>query len=209
MQDVVLMVLLGLGLFLLALGVALGGADPVNTMLGELLAAGAGVFAIGLWVRGLLRTWSRSARIQRSEQSELAEQLTPQLFGNHPPYVIEAAEKLGDARDTTAVPHLIYALEQCVETQPPCWCEMGEALVTALARIGDRTALPVLFRLENVRGIGFISAIRSAIASIEPSTSLLRPGNGDALHIDLLLHPAHAVPDENPQALLRSVDVRE
>jgi hypothetical protein len=72
--------------------------------------------------------------------------------------------------------------------------------------IGDRRALPLLYRIENVRGIGFISTIREAIAAIEPQTSLLRPGSADLLP-DTLLRPVQArMEPEEPKLLLRATD---
>ena len=63
-----------------------------------------------------------------------------------------------------------------MDVQSPQWRDAAIALVVALERIGDRRALPLLHRLENVRGIGLIPVIRHAIAAIEPQTSLLRAG---------------------------------
>src|SRR5690348_15394692 len=131
MKDTVLLILLGLGLLLLALGVAIGGDSILNIHLAEWLACGAGAVAIGLWIRRTLHSLTQAARVQRAEQSEFAADWTPLLFGSHTGYIIEAAEKLGEARDTSAVPHLVYALEQCVDTQQPGWCDVGAALANA------------------------------------------------------------------------------
>ena len=133
--------------------------------------------------------WNRR-RKKQAEYSKLADWLTPRLRDSHVPNVITAAERLGAARDVTAVPDLMAALERCVETQPPGWSECAAALANALARIGDRRALLLLYRLDNVRGIGLIPAVRNAIAAIEPQTSLLRAGS---------------VFDVPPTSLLRSV----
>ena len=122
------------------------------------------------------RRVAAAAALKQAEYSQLADWFTPRLQDSHVPNVILAAERLGEARDTTAVPDLMSALERCVETQPPGWSECAAALANALARIGDRRALPLLYRLDNVRGIGLIPAVRNAIAAIEPQTSLLRAG---------------------------------
>jgi hypothetical protein len=79
-------------------------------------------------------------------------------------------------------------------------------VVEALTKIGDRRALPILYRIENVRGIGFITNIREAIAAIEPQTSLLRPGSAD-LPPETLLRPVQSrVGPDEPALLLRATD---
>jgi hypothetical protein len=120
---------------------------------------------------------------------------------------VEAAEKLAAARDSTAVPAILRALQTCADSQSPGWRERAEALANAHGAIGDRRSLPLLYRLENVRGIGFIPAVRSAIAAIEPQTSLLRPGSVEAVNVPQLLRPADQSIDEEPKHLLRSLDV--
>jgi hypothetical protein len=149
-----------------------------------------------------LRAWRQHRHIKQAEYSELAEWLAPRLQENHPLNIITAAQKLGAARDVTAVPDLMDALERCVETQPPGWSECAAALANALARIGDRRALPLLYRLDNVRGIGLIPAVRNAIAAIEPQTSLLRAGSAFDVSPDSLLRSVQARPDANESAIL-------
>ncbi len=131
-----------------------------------------------LWLNNLSRDWVREKPLPRMKrfESEAVKEWTPFLCTDHAPNIIRAAEKLGEARDSSAVPALMHTLEDVVDVQSPQWREAAVALVAALERIGDRRALPLLNRLENVRGIGLIPAIRHAIAAIEPQTSLLRPG---------------------------------
>src|ERR1041385_3638572 len=129
------------------------------------------------------------------------------LFGSYSPYVIDTAVRLAEERDVTAVPALIIALQRCVDQQSPGWREVAEALVLALARIGDRRALNLLYRLENVRGIGIIPSIREAIAAIEPQTSLLRPGSADDALTETLLRPAHSTPTPDNDAVLDRTSV--
>ena len=170
-------------------------------------ACALGTIAGFLWTRRTLRRLRRERRVRKAQCSPLAETLTPLLQGSFSPYVIEAAEKLGEARDASAVPALIAALERCVETQPPGWSDQAAALANSLARIGDRRALALLYRLDNVRGIGLIPAVRNAIAAIEPQTSLLRAGSQYDLTPHLLLRSAHHQADANDTAvLLRSAD---
>ncbi len=163
-------------------------------------------FLAGMVCTLLVRRRRVRQRLSLQESwSPLTKRLTPGLLGNHSPDIIEAAELLGVARDATAVPALIAALERCVETQPPGWSERATALANALGQIGDRRALPLLYRLDNVRGIGLISAVRNAISAIEPQTSLLRPGSADAATNHLLLRPVRQNPDPEAKAtLLRS-----
>ena len=157
--------------------------------------------------RRLFRRWKQARHIRQSQFSPLAQTLTPQLQGEYSPYVIEAAEQLGAARDVTAVPALIIALEHCVETQRPGWRDRAAALAESLGRIGDRRALPLLYRLDNVRGIGLIPAVRNAIASIEPQTSLLRAGSRDNVPPQSLLRSVAQRPEtEDAAVLLRSVE---
>lgn len=158
-----------------------------------------------LWRRGR----NKRRRLAQERRSPLAKRLMSDLMGNDSAHIIEAAELLGEARDVTAVPVLILALERCIETQPPGWSERAAALATALGKIGDRRALPLLYKLDNVRGIGLISAVRNAIASIEPQTSLLRPGSAEDVAPELLLRPVTLHSDSDPDArrtLLRTTD---
>lgn len=203
--------LLGVGISLLLLGMALSGwsAPPEKLWL---LLGGVSLTGTGVWLQKQGSRWARGKRTRRLERdaSPLVVELAPMLYGDYTPYVIEAAEKLGEAQDTTAVPTLLYVLEECVNAQRPGWREVSEALANALARIGDRRALPLLFRLENVRGIGFIPSIRNAIAAIEPQTSLLRPGSADYATAETLLRPLHNThnPDD-ARVLLRSTSESE
>ena len=139
--------------------------------------------------------WSGWVVQRRSERrcSALVTELTPQLLGEYGPYVIDAATRLGMANDPTAVPVLMRALESYVEAQRPGWRDVAEVIVETLGRLGDRRALHLLRRLETVRGIGFIGALRAAIASIEPQTSLLRPG---VLTAHTLLRPSKSTLDQ-------------
>ena len=151
------------------------------------------------------KRWYRKRRLAEDERSPLALRLTSDLLGNQSPDIIEAAELLGESRDVTAVPILILALERCIEAQPPGWSERATALAKALGQIGDRRALPLLYRLDNVRGIGLIPAVRNAIAAIEPQTSLLRPGSAEGMTPELLLRPMGMRSDpEEAHTLLRS-----
>ncbi len=209
-MRIMIMLLVGIGVALLLLGLALGGWREFHspTPLWESLFAGIGLVAAGGWARQRIREWTQERRVERAyrSSSELAEELTPQLFGEHTPYVIEAADRLGQERDATAVPALIVVLERCVNAQRPGWRERAEAVAQALGKIGDRRALPLLYRLENVRGIGFIPAVRGAIASIEPQSSLLRAGSIDGLNQESLLRPVQENPTDEPALLLRAAN---
>jgi len=128
------------------------------------------------------------------------------LNGTNTPTIIKAARTLGDARDATAVPSLLLVLERCVDTQQPGWRDIAEALAEALGKIGDGRALPLLVRLENVRGIGFIPSIRGAIAEIEPQSSLLRPGSAVPADHAVLLRSVRSVTEDAASTLLRTVE---
>lgn len=201
--------LLGLGIILLLAGILLVGEWPkLPTFVWPAMLGGLGLMAGADWGRRTFREWARDTRLRwaHRHESELVASLTPQLFGDYSPYVIEAAETLGEARDPTAVPALMRVLECCVDMQPPSWKEIAEVVVKSLAKIGDRRALPLLYRIENVRGIGLISTIREAIAAIEPQTSLLRPGGLEPMQ-DFLLRPAQGRPaQEEPALMLRAVE---
>ncbi len=196
-------VLLAMGVALIIAGAALMGTD-LPFLGGMCLFLGA-VLALVHRLSRLFRAWQRGRHLRAAnpQLSETARTLTPQLFGEYSPYIIEAAAKLAAERDMSAVPALLVALQGCVDQQRPGWRDVAEALVLALARIGDRRALEVLYRLENVRGIGIIPAIRTAIASLEPQTSLLRPACSNDSLPETLLRPAHAVPEGDPALLLR------
>ncbi|MCS6777515.1 MAG: HEAT repeat domain-containing protein [Chloroherpetonaceae bacterium] len=207
MMQVIAYVLIGLGLTLLLTGLFLireWPSLPAPFWTGVL--ASVSVMAVVDWLRRPLREWARDTRMRWAHQRETEQvaQWTPHLLGDYPPYVIEAARALGETRDPTAVPALLRVLEQCVDMQRPSWREIAEAIIDALAQIGDRRALPLLYRIENVRGIGLIPCIREAIAAIEPQTSLLRPGCPQSLS-EALLRPARHQPEcEEPALLLRA-----
>ena len=167
------------------------------------------VLAVSLWAKRGTRflRWSRQLRTAKERETPLAASLIPQLYGAYPPYVIEAAEKLGESKDRTAVPALMHVLEQCVDSQRPGWRDVAAALADALAAIGDGRALDLLYRLENVRGIGFIPNIRNAIAVIEPQAVLLRAGSADdTVQAAMLLRPASGAGELDKALLLRAAD---
>lgn len=192
---------------------ATGGAMLASVMLGPV--ASLVMIIVGLSVAGglvlhrTLRLWGNSARLNRNIRvaaSPLAEEWIPMLYGVYTPYVVEAAERLGTAREMTAVPALLHVLEQTVKNQPPGWCDSAEAIVVALGKMGDRNALPLLYRLTSWRGIGFLTAVCEAIDRIEPETSLLRAYSADDLMQDRLLRPADFSAESDPASLLRAGD---
>ena len=205
-------ILLVLGLGLLIRGVvslSVGNSDILLAFLlkgGVLLGGSIGCVVSLLLVRRTFRGMKNSTKQVRNRRqaSEFADRWIPLLYGDFKPYVIEAAEKLGAARENTAVPALMHVLEQTVNTQPPDWCDTAAALVVALGKMGDRRALPLLYRLSNVRGIGLLTVVNEAINRIEPETSLLRPGSADDLPRDILLRPAESCPESDSTLLLRA-----
>ncbi|HZO88364.1 MAG TPA: hypothetical protein VFB38_08490 [Chthonomonadaceae bacterium] len=212
MEQLVAFGLLGIGLALLAAGIALGGLSRMPLEMWMAVLSVLGLVGIGKSAKRLLQDWLDEPRLRRTQRraSPLAASLVPQLLSDYTPVVVEAAEQLGTERDTTAVPGLLRALEYCVDTQRPGWRDRAEALANALGRIGDCRALDLLYRLENVRGIGFIPAIRSAITRIEPQATLLRPGCIGLPMPETLLRPAqarHAA--EEPKLLLRAAEAEE
>ena len=208
------LVLIGLGL--IALPVLLYATTVLLCMLVILLGNAAlpvvlTVLALltGVWIRrGVLRLKRRRVLVQAKKRTspEIAA-LILELRGAYPPYIIEAAEQLGKARDRTAVPALLDVLEQVAENQRPGWRDVAAALADALAEIGDGRALPLLYRLENVRGIGFIPNVRNAIAVIEPQAVLLRAGSADdAIQSAMLLRPAYGAGESDKALLLRAAE---
>lgn len=181
---------IGIGVTMLTFGLLSGGLAPLRWFWLAAIISAAGIHLAGRLLR-YVRRLRREAEVRHASNclSTLAETLVPQLTGNFPEFIIQAAEQLGCHRDFSAVPALMRALEECVDVQRPGWRDVAESLVRSLAAIGDRRSLPLLQRLENVRGIGLIPIIRSSIDSIEPQTSLLRPGSATGAPCDLLLRP--------------------
>lgn len=210
MTQLVILGLVVTSFVLFAVGFGLGGPRAVRLPRLPALSASIGIVAAAVEIRHRIADWTAEMRLRyaRDKESELAAAQTPNLFGEYTPYVVEAAGRLGEARDATAVPALMTALERCANLQRPGWSERAEALSRSLGRIGDRRALPLLYRLENVRGIGFISAVRGAIAEIEPQSSLLRPDTG-RYPPEILLRPAHDVDAELRAASLLRVSEKE
>ena len=160
----------------------------------------------GVLLHRSFRSWGNSRRVQQNLKgaSPLAADWIPMLYGDYTPYVVEAAQHLGDAKETTAVPALMHVLDRTVNRQPPGWCDSAEAMVVALGKMGDRRALSLLHRLSNVRVIGLLTVVHEAIDRIEPETSLLRPGSAEGLPAEILLRPAAACSDPDPATLLRA-----
>ena len=199
--------------FVLLLGIGfviLGGAQILPILLRSPYALAIAALCVsvvgGTLLHRNLRQWGDNTRRERClhDVTPLVEEWLPMLSGNYTPYVVEAAEKLGAARETMAVPTLLHVLEQTVRHQPPGWCDSAEAIVVALGKMGDRRALPLLHRLTSWRGIGFVSAVCEAIDRIEPETSLLRAASVHDLPQELLLRPADACTDSDPALLLRA-----
>ncbi|HZT43094.1 MAG TPA: hypothetical protein VFA07_13075 [Chthonomonadaceae bacterium] len=202
---------LGIGLIVLGLALAIGIVMlPGSSEAWIVIAIAAPPACVGLCLCQVARerAWeARATWLRRSEGqiSPLAESLIPQLYGEFSLYIIEAAERLGEERDETAVPALLCVLERCVEVRRPGWEDIAGALIGALATIGDRRALPVLYRLDSFQEVGLTPAIRQALAAIEPQASLLRPLTGPSP--DTLLRPApNDSATEEPQLLLRPLD---
>lgn len=179
----------GIGLMVAGLSV-FAASLPARAM--EAVSALLCVGGLSAWLHQVLNRWTRDREMARSIQATSGAAAGPvsQLFGEYSPYVVQAAEDLGRSGDASAVPALLNVLETCVDMQRPGWREVAEALAEALGKIGDPRALPALYRLENVRGIGFIPAIRQAISVIEPRANLLRAGTA---------------PEHLPGTLLRSI----
>jgi hypothetical protein len=198
--------LMAAGLMLMIIGVALLCVLRLGPLFSFVVIVVATSTGGGIFLHRTARWWKNNLQLRRSTRgaSVFAEEWIPMLYGNYTPYIVEAAERLGGARETTAVPALMHVLEQTVNTQPPDWCETAEALVVALGKMGDRRALPLLQRLSNVRGIGLLTVVHEAIDRIEPETSLLRPGSADDLPREILLRPAESCPDTDPATLLRA-----
>jgi len=208
---VVFLFYLGMGLIALGVALAIGIVMlPGSSETWIVIAVAAPPACLGLCLCEMARerfwevraTWLRRTEL---EISPLAESLIPQLYGQFSPYVIEAAERLGDERDASAVPALLCVLERCVEVRRPGWEEIAGTLIGVLAAIGDRRALPVLYRLESIQDVGLALLIRQALAAIEPQACLLRPYDGSSP--DALLRPApNDSNTEGFQQLLRPLD---
>ena len=202
------MILFWLGVSILVTGILLIISNVVSIREVSALLAGAGVTLLAGGLHRAGKGWVR----QEIQGKRAAEEASPgaapwvsRLFGSYPPYVVEAAQELGAARDITAVPALMFVLENCVAQQPAGWREEAEALANALGQIGDGRALPMLRKLENVRGIGFIPAIRSAIARIEPNSSLLRASSQQSGEVSTLLIPCSSLESEQERLILLRV----
>ena len=199
--------------FVLAMGIGfllLGGAEVLPPLLHSPHAFVEIVLSTsvlgGAAVCRMLHELRKQRRLEQSRlgASPFAEEWIPMLYGDYTPYIVEAAERLGESREATAVPALMYVLEQTVNTQPPGWRDTAEAMAVALGKMGDRRALPLLYRLTNRRGLGLLTAVHEAIDRIEPQTSLLRPVSADDLPTETLLRPAEFGAESDPALLLRA-----
>ena len=207
MRNNVELFLMGIGAILLAVL-----TYELIALLGEASAGivlTATLVLLGVWVRRYVTLARRRRKVKQAERKESPQiaALILELRGEYPPYIIEAAQALGQARDRTAVPALLNVLEQAAENQRPGWRDVAAALADALAEIGDGRALELLYRLENVRGIGFIPNIRRAIAVIEPQSVLLRASSENAsVQSALLLRPTRGAGEADKSLLLRATE---
>jgi hypothetical protein len=197
--------MLGLGVVLLSIG-AFGQFQRSDSAFLKLTAT-TGAGGALLWLKARLQHWRQRRNLyrHRTPTTELALTLIPQLRGEYTPYVIEAAVRLGEAGDMTAVPALMETLDRWIESQRPGWRDVAASIADALALIGDVRSLPLLKRLENVRGIGLIPNIRHAIAVIEPQANLLRPSQSEDSLPTNLLRPSKEAYDQ-PETMLRPLE---
>ena len=206
--DAAGMCLVVMGAALLLIGLTYGLVALLGETSSGVTLAGAAAL-VGLWTRRGVTLLKRRRKVERAAvtNSPAVAARIAELYGEYPPYVIEAAQQLGQERDRTAVPALLHVLEQTAENQRPGWRDVGAALTDALAEIGDGRALELLYRLENVRGIGFIPNVRNAIAVIEPQSVLLRAsGENGSAQAALLLRPAHGAGETDKTLLLRAAE---
>lgn len=139
----------------------------------------------------------------RHVHSEEAARMVQDLFGPYPRYAAAAAEHLGVIREAGAVPSLISVLDRSAWRSEDGWGTVCEAIVEALAKIGDGRALPVLNRVQGARGADFSIKVNAAIASM----TSLDPAGLDAManrRVEVLapLAPASAVQTGKPRRLL-------
>ena len=149
MKNNVELFLLGFGAVLLLLV-----AFELIALLGETapVLMGAALLALlGAWTRRYVTLAQRRRKAERAQKPKSPEvaALVLELYGEYPPYVVEAAQQLGKARDRTAVPALIHVLEQAAENQRPGWRDVAAALADALG--GDGRALDRIGRAGDCR----------------------------------------------------------
>jgi hypothetical protein len=115
---------------------------------------------------------SDSSRSGQYIHTEEAARLVQDLIGPYPRYAAAAATQLGEIRDGAAVPSLISVLDRSAWRSETGWDAVSEAIVRALALIGDGRALSVLNRVRMARGVEFTEAVDDAIASITSMSPL-------------------------------------
>lgn len=152
-----------------------------------------------------LRTWKRQRdAVQAFAESSSDNGLAMRLLGGYVPFSIEAAEQIGELRDRGAVPLLMFAIEGLMMEKPGGWREMASATVGALRRIGDRKPLPLLRRLQNMRGSDEIEGLTECIAEMEGASVLLRPAANERSTGETLVRPAGCDSQlDGPEILLR------
>ncbi len=112
---------------------------------------------------------------------------------------LEAAERLGDLNDTSAVPALLRAVERYRDDGP-----FLEVVVQSLGRLRDPRALPALRTLSSGRHRALMERARAALAQIEPQATLLRGAESPPARAEGLLRPASPGDSTEPERLLRS-----
>jgi HEAT repeat protein len=108
---------------------------------------------------------------------------------------LTAVEQLADLNDRTGVPALLQCLAKHRDDGP-----FLESVVRTLGKLGDERALPALRELTKGRHQSLMEQARTAVASIEPKSTLLRPAES----ADTLLRSATSNRESRAEELLRS-----
>ena len=152
--------------------------------------------------RGWLR-WRSALRSFAGVSGD--EGIALRLIGDYAPFSIEAANELGKLRDLSGAPILMYGIERLIADEPGGWREMISAMVGALREIGDPKALPLLQRLQKMRGADEITGLTATIAELEHLIGLLRPTECETQSGEILVRPVMPqTGDVQKEVLLRA-----
>jgi hypothetical protein len=126
-----------------------------------------GIIATVVVVRA--RWFTHSAGFTPAKQRQISEEsarYVQDLVGPDAHRAALAAEHLGRIGDATVVPSLITILDRSAWSIEPGRDRVCEAIVIAMAAIGDGRALPALNRASKARSVKFQELVDSAVAAI-------------------------------------------
>ncbi len=195
-----LLFLLGAMLLLAGLGALFHSANWINLLMPLLGSVIVSAGALTMHRSVQQHRQERALRRARTGTGEATTALTDMLLGSYKPYVVEAAQALGELGDPGAVPALVAVMERAFAEQRPGWEEVAIAAALAMGRLEDARALPALGRLISAADPEVRAAAADALRRVDARASYLRTESTPQSEAETLVRPETTA---GPQHLLR------